>query len=71
MMSFTSTALLGTMQVCRNVVNFATKNIMTPSEICIIFHIIRKPNSTVVLLFIQNISRALSSVTNCKADNIQ
>ena len=42
------------------------------SEICIILHIIRKPNSIIVLLFVQNISRALqetkctllSSVTN-------
>ena len=32
---------------------------ITPSEICIILHIIRKPNSIIVLLFIQNISRAL------------
>ena len=30
-----------------------------PSEVCIILHIIRKPNSIIVLLFIQNISRAL------------
>ena len=29
------------------------------SEICIILHIIRKPNSIIALLFIQNISRAL------------
>ena len=41
-------------------------------------HIIRKPNSIIVLLFIQNISRALrrtkftllSSLTNCQVDNI-
>ena len=32
---------------------------ITPSEICIILHIIRKPNSIIALLFIQNISRAL------------
>ena len=54
---------------------------ITPSEICIhvILHIIRKPNSITVLLFIQNISRTLrktkftflSSVTNCKVDNIK
>ena len=35
---------------------------ITPSEICIILHIIRKPNSIIVLLFIQNISRALKNV---------
>ena len=29
------------------------------NEICIILHIIRKPNSIIALLFIQNISRAL------------
>ena len=34
---------------------------ITPSEICIILHIIRKPNSIIVLLFIQNISRALKT----------
>ena len=27
---------------------------ITPSEICLIFHILRKPNSLIVLLFIQN-----------------
>ena len=51
----------------------------TPSEMCIILHIIRKPNSTIVLLFIQNISGALrkpkftllGSATNCKVDNVQ
>ena len=32
---------------------------ITPSEICIILHIIRKPNSIIALLFIQNISIAL------------
>ena len=32
---------------------------ITPSEICIILHIIRKPNSIIALLFIQNISTAL------------
>ena len=32
---------------------------ITPSEICIILHIIRKPNSIIALLFIQNIPRAL------------
>ena len=32
---------------------------ITTSEICIILYIIRKPNSIIVLLFIQNISRAL------------
>ena len=53
--------------------------LITPSEICIILHIIRKPNSIIVLLFIQNISRALrktkftllNSVRNCTVDNIQ
>ena len=43
-----------------------------------LLNIIQKPNSIIVLLFIQNISRALkkpkltllSSVTNCKVDNI-
>ena len=34
---------------------------ITPSEICIILHIIRKPNSIIALLFIQNISRALKT----------
>ena len=37
---------------------------ITPSEIYIILHIIRKPNSIIVLLFIQNISRALKNVQN-------
>ena len=32
---------------------------ITPSEVCIILHIIQKPNSIIALLFIQNISRAL------------
>ena len=31
----------------------------SPPEVCIILHIIRKPNSIIALLFIQNISRAL------------
>ena len=52
---------------------------ITPSSICIILHITRKTNSIIVLLVIQNISRALKkakftllgSVTNCKVDNIQ
>ena len=40
------------------------KNIImqiAPSEICIILHIIQKPNSIIVLLLIQNISRALKT----------
>ena len=53
--------------------------VVTPTENCIIVHTIRKPNSIIVLLFIQNILRAFkrtkctlwSFVTNCKADNIQ
>ena len=52
---------------------------ITPFEICVILHIIRKPNSIIVLLFVQNISRALketkctllSSVTNFKVRKIQ
>ena len=32
---------------------------ITSSEICLILHIIRKPNSIIALLFIQNISTAL------------
>ena len=32
---------------------------ITPSEICRILHILRKPNSLIVLLFIQNISSFL------------
>ena len=31
---------------------------ITPSEICTILHIIQKPNSIIVLLFIQNISKS-------------
>ena len=31
---------------------------MTPFKICIILHIIRKPNLIIVLLFVLNISRA-------------
>lgn len=34
---------------------------IAPSEICIILHIMRKPNSIIVLLLIQNISRALKT----------
>ena len=35
---------------------------ITSSEICIIIHIIRKPNSTIVLLLIQNFSKFLTSL---------
>ena len=53
---------------------------ITPSKICIILHIIRKPNPIIVLLFIKNqFSKflrktkftLLSSETNCKVENIQ
>ena len=35
---------------------------ITPSEICILLHMIRKPNSIIVLLFIENISNFLTSL---------
>ena len=34
-----------------------SRRVLTPSEISIILHMIRKPNSIIVLLFIQNIPR--------------
>ena len=37
---------------------------ITPSEICRILHILRKPNSIIALLFIQNISPFLMGL--CK-----
>ena len=39
---------------------------MTASEIYLIHNIIRKPNSIIVLLFIQNISTFLTSLTPCR-----
>ena len=43
---------------------------ITPSEICgIILHIIQKPNSIIVLLLIQNISRALKIARYLKTMN--
>ena len=41
---------------------------LAPSSICIILHIIRKPNSIIIiaLLFIQNISRALFLIGFCR-----
>ena len=38
---------------------------ITPSEISIILHIIRKPNSIIVLLFIQKISQVKKKVKTC------
>ena len=35
---------------------------ITPSEICILLHMTRKPNSIIVLLFIENISNFLTSL---------
>ena len=37
---------------------------ITPSEICRILHILRKPNSIIALLFIQNISSFLKEFRN-------
>ena len=38
---------------------------ITSSEICILFHIVQKPNSIILLLFIQNISKFLTSFPSC------
>ena len=38
---------------------------ITPSEISIILHLIRKPNSTIVLLFIQNNSQFKNKAKTC------
>ena len=48
------------MQISEGVIRLSLRiRRITPSSICIILHIIRKPNSIIALLFIQNISRAL------------
>ena len=52
------------MQISEGVIRLSLRlRRITPSSICIILHIIRKPNSIIALLFIQNISRALKVST--------
>ena len=50
--------------VIQNISKFLT---CLPPEVYIIFHIIRKPNSIIVLLFIQNISKFLTCLPPCSA----